>query len=184
MLLISVATIVFMPLAVPLMVEGLSIDAWTIAKPLLLVVLLPLVSGMVVRLASMRLAARLEPWVKRITAVATIALMASSLAVYGADLMGIRGSLALVAQGAFFAIVTTLPYGFGFGLPHEQKIVLSVGMATRNVGTALAPLMAVPDIDQRAVVMVVLGFPVMVAFAFGAAKWFGRPAAGRDCAAG
>jgi len=173
-------TIVFMPFAVPVMVEGLSVDAWTIAQPLLWVVLLPQAVGMGVRLASCTLASRLEPWVKRITGVATIALAGLSLAIYGADLIGIRGSLALVAQLTFFAVVTTLPYWLGFGLRHEQKIVLSVGMATRNIGIALAPLMSVPDIDQRAVVMVVLGFPVMVGFAFGATKWFGHPATAHD----
>lgn len=184
MLLISVATIVFMPLAVPVMAAGLSVDAWTIARPLLWVVVLPQALGMAVRQASPTGAKRLEPWVKRVTATATIAMTASSLAIYGDDLIGIRGSLALVAQLAFFAVVTTLPYCLGFGLRHEQKIVLSVGMASRNIGIALAPLMSVPDMDQRAIVMVVLGFPVMVAFAFMAAKWFASSATPRDRDAG
>jgi BASS family bile acid:Na+ symporter len=49
-------------------------------------------------------------------------------------------------------------------LPHEQKIVLSAGMATRNIGAALAPLLSIAEMDQRAIIMVVLGFPVMVIF--------------------
>jgi BASS family bile acid:Na+ symporter len=65
-----------------------------------------------------------------------------------------------------------LPYRFGFGLPHEQKIVLSLGMATRNLGAAFAPLVAAPFIDKRATVMVVLGIPLMILFAAAAAKWF------------
>jgi hypothetical protein len=31
------------------------------------------------------------------------------------------------------------------------------------------------ETDQRAIVMVVLGIPMMVVFGFLAAKWFGRP---------
>jgi BASS family bile acid:Na+ symporter len=73
-------------------------------------------------------------------------------------------------------IVTACTYWCGFGLPHEQKIVLSAGMATRNIGAALAPLFSIAEMDQRAIVMVVLGFPMMVIFALLAAKWFGRPA--------
>jgi BASS family bile acid:Na+ symporter len=55
--------------------------------------------------------------------------------------------------------VTALPYWLGFGLQYDQKVVLSTGMATRNLGAALAPLMAAANMDQRAIVMVVLGLP-------------------------
>ena len=47
MLLASVGMVAYMPLAVPLLVDGLSVSAWVIAKPLLAVVLVPLVIGMV-----------------------------------------------------------------------------------------------------------------------------------------
>ena len=46
MLLTSIATIIVMPFAVPLMIEGLTVKAWTIAEPLVLVALLPLAIGM------------------------------------------------------------------------------------------------------------------------------------------
>ena len=69
--------------------------------------------------------------------------------------------------------MTTGSYWLGFGLPTDRKIVLSAGMATRNLGAALAPLFAVPDFDQRATVMVVLGFPLMVLFALLSIRWFG-----------
>jgi BASS family bile acid:Na+ symporter len=176
MLLTSIAMVVFMPFAVPVMVKGLTVDAWAIAKSLLMVIVLPSVIGMVILHASPASAARLQPFVKRTTVLATIALAALSVAVYGKDLLGVRGSLAVTAQFIFFAVVTGLPYLLGFGLRHEQKIVLSVGMASRNIGGALAPLYSMPDMDQRAVVMVVLGFPIMVGFAFLATKWFGHPA--------
>ena len=45
MLLASAGTVIEMPFAVPLMVEGLTVSAWDIAKPLLLLVLIPLAIG-------------------------------------------------------------------------------------------------------------------------------------------
>ena len=45
MMLLVVGTILFMPLAMPLIVPGLTADPWSIAKPLLLAMLLPLVLG-------------------------------------------------------------------------------------------------------------------------------------------
>ncbi len=57
----------------------------------------------------------------------------------------LAGSLAVTSQIIFFLIVTTLTYWCAFGLQHEQKIVLSAGMATRNIGAALAPLLSIAE---------------------------------------
>jgi len=176
MLLAAAGTVAFMPLAVPLMVKGLTVSAWTIAKPLLLVVLLPLAVGIAIHHASAALASRIQPVVKKITFVATIALAVLTVAVYGKGMIGVRGSFAVISQVIFFSIVTTLTYWCGFGLQPDQKIVLSAGMATRNIGAALAPLFSIAEMDQRAIIMVVLGFPIMVIFGLLSARWFGRPA--------
>jgi BASS family bile acid:Na+ symporter len=96
--------------------------------------------------------------------------------VYGKGLLGVAGELAVLSQGIFFLIVTTLTYWCGFGLQPEQKVVLSAGMATRNCGAALAPLLSMAETDQRAIVMVVLAIPMMAVFGFLSARWFGLPA--------
>ena len=175
MLLSAAGTVLFMPLAVPLMLPGLSVSAWTIAKPLLAVVLFPMAVGMLVLRASRRMAFQVQPWVKKVTGLFTVATLVLLVVVYGRGLLGVPGSLAVAAQLVFFSVVTFVPYWVGLGLLHEQKIVLSTGMATRNLGAAFAPLLAVAAADQRATVMVVLGFPIMVLFAMLAAKWC-RPA--------
>lgn len=178
MILASAATVVFMPLAVPLMIKGLNVSAWTIARPLLTIILLPLAVGMAILRASTSVASRIQPFVKRTTSVSAIAVVVLCAIVHGKALIGVPGSFALASQVIFFLIMTTCTYWLGFGLRHEQKIVLSTGMATRNLGAALAPLMSIPDIDQRAIVMIVLGIPTMVIFAFLAVRWFGHPHAG------
>jgi BASS family bile acid:Na+ symporter len=174
MLLAAVGTVLFMPFAVPVMIEGLTVSAWSIAKPLLLIIFLPLAVGMAVLRATRSGAKTIQPLVKKLTGLATLATGVLCVVVYGKGLLGLPGTFALAAQLIFFFVLTAFSYWLGFGLPHEQKIVLSAGMATRNLGAALAPLFAIPDIDQRAIVMVVLGLPVMVIFALLAAKWFGR----------
>jgi BASS family bile acid:Na+ symporter len=176
MLLAAAGTVAFMPFAVPLMIKGLNVSAWTIAKPLLMVVLLPLAVGMVILRASPALASRIQPFVKRTTAISTIMMALLCAIVYGKDLIGVRGSLAVISQLIFFLIVTPLTYWCAFGLQPEQKIVLSAGMSTRNIGAALAPLFSIANMDQRAIIMVVLGFPIMVMFGLLSAKWFGRSA--------
>ena len=100
---------------------------WTIAKSMLMVILLPLLPGMAILRALQTLAIRLQPFIGRTTGVATLLLAVLSVLVPGDDLSGAKGHLAVAAQLVSFQIVTTLPYWFGFGLPHEEKIVLSAG---------------------------------------------------------
>lgn len=63
------------------------------------------------------------------------------------------------------------------------RTVLSLGMATRNLGAAFALLFAVPGFDQRATVMVALGVLMQAAFPFGATTMYRRTTASRDPAA-
>ena len=174
MLLSALGTVLFMPFAVPMLVEGLTVSAWAIARPLIFVILLPMAIGMVILRVARRTANTMQPWVKKVTGLFTVATLVLCAVVYGKGLLGVAGSLAVASQLIFFAVVTTLTYWLGFGLPTDQKIVLSAGMATRNLGAALAPLLTVPDFDQRATIMVVLGFPLMILFALLSVKWFGR----------
>jgi BASS family bile acid:Na+ symporter len=176
MLLTAAGTIVFMPIAVPLVVRGITVSAWTIARPLLLFVALPLAVGMAIPRALPTLAPRIQLFVKKTVFISAIALFVLCIIIYGKGLLGVPGSFAVASQVIFFLIVTTFTYWFSFGLRHEQKIVLSTGMSTRNLGLAIAPLLAMADMDQRAIIMVVLGIPLMIIFALLAVKWFGRPA--------
>ena len=56
----------------------------------------------------------------------------------------------------------------------DVTIVLSLGMCTRNIGAALAPLFAAPDVDQRAIVMVAFGVLMQAMSSFVAASYLGR----------
>jgi BASS family bile acid:Na+ symporter len=156
------------------MVKGLTVSAWTIAQPLLIVVLLPLAVGMVIRRASLAVTLVIQPFVKRTTGIFTIAVGILCVFVYGKGLLGLPGSLAIVSQVIFFFILATFTYWFGFGLKHEEKIVLSLGMTTRNLGAAVAPLFSIENIDERAIIMVVLGIPLMVLSSLLSTKWFVR----------
>ena len=77
-LLASVVTVAYMPLAVPVMVTGLTEDAWTIAKPLLFFVLAPTAIGMAIQRNSAFLAADLQPYVKKMTGISTISVLAAN----------------------------------------------------------------------------------------------------------
>ena len=176
MLLASVATVVYMPLAVPVLVKGFSAGAWTIAKPLLFFLLAPLAIGTAIQLRSASVASKLQPIVKKVTGIDTLLMLVLCVVIYGKAFLGLAGSYAIGVQILLFSVAAVGPYLLSFGLPRGQKIVLSLGMCTRNVGAALAPLFAVPDVDQRAIVMVSFGVLMQAAFSFAAASYFGRRA--------
>jgi BASS family bile acid:Na+ symporter len=138
MVLSSVGMVLFMPFAVPLMVQGLTATAWSIAKPLVMFLLAPLAIGMAILHASVPLASRILPSVKMATTVATLSVIALCIVVYGKGLLAVASGFAVASQLFFFCCVTALPYLLGFGLRNEQKIVLSTGMATRNLGRGRA----------------------------------------------
>ncbi|MFO1414312.1 MAG: bile acid:sodium symporter [Burkholderiales bacterium] len=174
MLLVSVVTIAYMPFAVPMLVHGLQADAWTIAKPLVILLLVPLVVGIMVQKRWPTQAERLHPIVKKATSIDTLLMLVLCVAVYGKGFLDLIGSYAIGSQLLFFSAATVLPFLISFGLPRSQRTVLSLGMATRNLGAAFAPLFAVPGVDQRAVVMVAMGVLMQATFSFVAATYYGR----------
>lgn len=174
MLLASVVTVAYMPLMVPIMVKGLTASTWTIAKPLLFFLMVPLAIGMTVQHAFAAMALRIEPFVKKTTTIATLVMLVLCIVIYGKGFIGAVGTYAIGTQILFFTIATTASYYLSPGLTHGQKSVLSLGMSTRNLGAAFAPLFAISSVDQRAIVMVALGVPMQTIFSLLAASWFAR----------
>jgi BASS family bile acid:Na+ symporter len=178
MLLASVVIVVYMPFVLPLLARDLSADPLTIAKPLLLFLLVPLAIGMALRRRSVPLAQKLHRVVRKASAIDTVIMLLLCVVVYGEGFLSLVGSHAIGAQIVFFTAATVLPYVLGFGLPRSQRVVMSLGMATRNLGAALAPLFALPGVDRRAVVMVAMGVLMQAAFSFAAATFYGRQSSG------
>lgn len=174
MLLASVITVVYMPMMVPVMVKGLSASAWTIAKPLILFLMVPFAVGLVIQHRSAVLASRIEPFINKVTGIDTLVMLLLCIVIYGKRFIALQGSYVIGAQLILFSLATIGPFVFSVGLGREQKTVVSLGMATRNLGAAFAPLFSLPDVDKRAMVTVALGVVMQAAFSFGAATFYGR----------
>jgi BASS family bile acid:Na+ symporter len=179
-LIAAFGTVIYMPLMVPVVVKGLSVSAWTVAKPLLFLVLIPLVIGVAVRNRWGGFASRIQPFVKKLTGVDTLVMLICVVAIYGKGFIGSIGSWAALAQAIFYTVITAGAYAIGFGMPPGQKSVVSLGICTRNNGAALAPLLMAKDTDPNALVMVSLGIPMMFLFAVIGAKVFAVLAGGRE----
>jgi len=162
---------------VPVLVKGFTANALTIAKPLVLFLLVPLAVGMFLKHRSEASAIKLHPVVKTLTGLDTILMLILCIVVYGREFLGLVGSYAIGVQILFFSAATMLPYFLSPGLPADEKSVLSLGMATRNLGAAFAPLFTAHTENRNAIVMVAFGVLMQAGFSFGAANWYGRRAA-------
>ena len=183
MLLVSAATVVYMPLAVPLLVKGMTVSAWTVAKPMLFLILIPMVIGIAIQIWRPSTASLIQPYVKNGTTVDTLVMLLLIVVIYGKGFLGAIGTWAILAQVLFFTLTIVASYALAFGVPPRRKSVLALGLSTRNVGAAIAPLFAAPDVAPEATVMVTLGIPMMVLFSVIAARVFAARAGPADSAA-
>jgi len=182
MLLASAGTVIYMPIAVPLLVKGLTVSAWTVAKPMLFLVMIPLVVGIVIQMRRPSTASFLQPYVKKFTAVDTLLMLLVVVVMYGKGFADAIGTWAILAQVLFFTLTIVASYALAFGVPPRRKSVLTLGLSTRNCGAALAPLLVSPGVAPEATVMVSLGIPMMALFSVIAALVFARRAGSDDVA--
>jgi len=95
MLIAAVGTVVLMPLAVPRIVPGLSVEAWAVARPLIVFLFLPMAAGIAVRTSSAPLAERLLVLVRPVASLATLALLLAVAVRHFQGFVGAVGSFAI-----------------------------------------------------------------------------------------
>ena len=157
MLLAFAGTVALMPFMVPLLAKGFTADPWTIAKPLVLFIAIPMVIGIAIRRAAVTFAEKAAPIVKNVTSVGTLILVADLVWLYRGEIFGAIGTYAIGTQILYYALMGGASYLLGVGLPFSQKAPMTLGICTRNVGPAIAPLFAVPGTPQGAITMCILG---------------------------
>ena len=136
MLLLMVGSVVFMPLALPLLIPGLSADPWPLLRPLLFTMLLPLAAGMVVRRRSERWAARLRPVFGMVSNVSMILAVVLLIGLNFGAMIGTFGSGAVAVAVVFVALSLAVGYALGGPSPGTRS-VLGLGTGQRNVAAAL-----------------------------------------------
>jgi BASS family bile acid:Na+ symporter len=171
-LLLTVGSVVFMPVALPHLIPGLSADPWPILRPLLLTMLLPLAGGMLVRARSERWAVRLRPVVGRVSNASLVVALALLIGLNFEAMIGTFGSGAAAVAVVFVALSLAAGYALGGPAPGTRS-VLGLGTGQRNVAAAL--VIATQNFTDPGVVVMVLvtTFAGLVVLLF-AARRFAR----------
>jgi BASS family bile acid:Na+ symporter len=154
--LVAVGTVLLMPLMAPYLIQGVTISTWSLAKPLLLTILLPLVIGAAIRHYADAAATKLFPAVKGLALLSTLLTILWCLVIYGQGMLDTAGQFALLSMTLFMVGMGLVTYRFGFGMKQNQRSVMALGMGTRNVAAVLAAALAIPNGDPRIVVMTIM----------------------------
>jgi BASS family bile acid:Na+ symporter len=174
--LVAVGTVVLMPLMAPLMIKGVAISAWALAKPLLLTILLPLIIGAAIRYYNDTMATKIFPATKLIAQLSTLLTIVWCLVLYGSSMLDTAGSFALLSMTLFMVGMAVVTYYFGFGLKQAQRSVMALSMGTRNIAAVLAAALAILNADTRIVTMVVMWTLWSVVLAATGARIFSKQA--------
>ncbi len=166
------ATVVLLPLLAPWLMKGLTLNVWSLAKPLLLLVLLPLVVCVAIKVYASPVADKLFPAVKRLAGLSTLVTLSFVVVFNFRDIVSTVGSFAIGAEVLFLLGLAYLSYRLGFGLKQGQRSAMALAMATRNGAPMLAVFTAFPVQDPGTLVMLLLSGPVPAIVAFPLARFF------------
>ncbi len=167
MLLLMTVTIFYLPLMLPLLLDGAQVSSWEIAKSLIVLMLAPLVMALAVRATAEGIAKKSAPW---FAAISDIALVLLTIALIILNIQGILGMAGSGVVAIILLVVGGMVIGYFLGgKDKDTKIVLALGTGQRNVSAAI--LVAAqnfaddPGVALTLVVLGVLGLVIMIPLA-------------------
>mgnify|MGYP001816527919 CR=1 FL=1 len=137
MVLLMVATVVYAPIVVPLVVEGATVEPWDIASSLIVLMLIPLGLGLLAKARYEAFADSIAAQTGQISSVGLLIGIVAALLVSWQDVLGAIGSWIFV--GIAIVLVAGLVAGYlaGFGRSGSDMVVLGLATAQRNIAAAL-----------------------------------------------
>jgi len=154
MVLLMVITVGYLPLVLPLLLPGVTVNPAKIARSLFLLMLLPLAGALVVRARFAEVAARTKPVLDRLSNLSLILLVLLITVANVNNVLAVFGTRGILAGLLFIAIGFVLGWFLG-GPDINTRRVLALGTAQRNIAAALV-VGSQSFTDPKVVVMVVV----------------------------
>jgi len=158
----TILTVILMPLMAPFMIKGLTVSTWPLAKPLIILVLIPLLIGVAIRHYKPAVATRIFPWVKKTSGVWLLLCLGTTLWIYGKQMLSTIGSFAPAAWVIFMVVMAVVPYLVGFGLKQNQRSVMALGQSSRNISAGFVAFFGISNAPEGMFLMVLLVVPLHV----------------------
>ncbi|MFM7366325.1 MAG: sodium:proton symporter, partial [Sphaerospermopsis kisseleviana] len=125
-----------MPIVLPLVLQGVQVNSWDIAKPLILMMIIPLGIGLLIKSKSENISLSLQAITAKLSSFGLLLGLGVRLIVHFGEI------IVLLTNGVIFVcaifIVFSFTVGYLLGGPGiDTQRVLGVGTAQRNFAAAL-----------------------------------------------
>jgi BASS family bile acid:Na+ symporter len=174
MVLLMIVSVGYMPLVLPFLLKGVSVDPLQILRSLVLLMMLPLAIGLVVKARFSSAAAKIQPPLSRIASLTLILLIGLLLVTNIQNVISLFGTRGVLASVVFLAVASAIGWLMG-GADATTKPVMALGTAQRNIAAALV-VGGQNFTDPRVVVMIVVVAIVGLLLLMPLARFFGTKA--------
>ena len=154
MVVLMVITVGYLPLVLPMLLPGVSVNPAQIARSLILLMLVPLAVALAVNAKLPGAAAAAKPWCDRLSTLSLVAVVVLLVVVNFGNVVSVFGTRAILAGLLFIAIGYAVGWTLG-GPTTATRPVLGLGTAQRNIAAALV-VGGQNFTDPNVVVMVVV----------------------------
>jgi predicted Na+-dependent transporter len=153
MVLLVVVTIIVLPIALPLLLTGISVTFWDIASGLVYLILIPLAISLFVRARYPQAAESSQPLFAQASNLSLLFLMVLMVVLNFSNVVGLLGSGGLLASLILVILTTVGGYLLG-SLGKADSWVQALGAGQRNIAAAM--VVATMNFGSEEVVMVVV----------------------------
>jgi len=164
MVLLMVITVAYLPIVLPLLLPGVTVNPVRIAQSLVLLMLLPLAIGLFVKARYDATAARVKPPLDWLSNVSLILLIVLITVVNFDKVLQVFGTRGILAGLLFIALGFCIGWMLG-GPGNDTRPVLALATAQRNIAAALvvgSQSFSEPKVVVMVIVVAILGLIILM----------------------
>lgn len=166
MVLLMVTTVAYMPIVLPLLLEGVSVNPGKMAQSLILLMLLPLGVGLVLKARYTRFVEKVKPGFDRFSNISLILLVLVITAANVNKVLQVFGTRGILAGLLFIGLGVGIGWLLG-GPQDDTRRVLGLATGQRNIAAALvvaSQSFSDPQVVVMVVVVAIVGLIVLMPF--------------------
>lgn len=161
MVLLMMVTIIYLPLVMPLLLPGVTVNPMDIAGSLIVLMLIPLAIGLFINARYDDTAASLQPVMSQTSTISLILLSVLMLVLNFKNIISVIGTGAIIAIIIFVVVSFVLGYFLG-GPGRDTKPVQGLGTGQRNLAAAM--VVGSQNFDDPNVVIMIIVASVLMLF--------------------
>ena len=136
MVALQVVTVFYMPIVLPLLLPGVKVEPLEIAKPLIVLMLIPLAIGFFVRARYESIARRLSGLLDKFSSVVIAVALSMLVVLYFDQILGTLGQRVIFSALVF--VCTSFAFGYLLGGPRQvDRSVLALNTGVRGYSAAM-----------------------------------------------